>query len=249
MSRRTSTTRSRSPTDWKGVIGVRYDHYSASLTNSINQPPSANQTVNYTSVRAGVIFQPTETQSYYFSYGTSFNPVARDTRAHERPAVARAGDEPPVRARRQVGRARRQPVADRRALQHREGQYPLADLPRRLRAHRQRPRARLPAERRGRVTSNWQVFGGYTYLDAEIVKASVLDNTQGKVPANTPKNSFSMWTTYNFTREWQAGTGVTYMSDRFTSNTNAVKVPTTSAGMRWSVTSGRRGACNSTCST
>ena len=51
----------------------------------------------------------------------------------------------------------------------------------------------------GILASNWQVFGGYTYLDAEIVKASVLDNTKGKVPANTPKNSFSMWTTYPLT--------------------------------------------------
>ena len=69
------------------------------------------------------------------------------------------------------------------------------------------------------------MFGGYTYLDAEIVRASALDSTQGKVPANTPKNSASLWTAYNFTREWQAGTGVTYMSDRYASNNNAVKVP------------------------
>ena len=76
----------------------------------------------------------------------------------------------------------------------------------------------------GRLTRNWQVFGGYTFLDAEIVKASALDGSQGKVPANTPRNSATLWTTYNFTREWQAGTGVAYMSDRYTSNTNAVKV-------------------------
>jgi catecholate siderophore receptor len=77
----------------------------------------------------------------------------------------------------------------------------------------------------GYLTRAWQVFGGYTYLDAEIVKASALDATQGKVPANTPRNSASMWTAYNLTREWQVGTGVTYMSDRYASNNNAVKAP------------------------
>ena len=61
-------------------------------------------------------------------------------------------------------------------------------------------------------------------LDAEIVKASAFDGTQGKVPANTPQNSASLWTTYDLTREWQIGTGLTYMSDRYTSNNNAVKV-------------------------
>ena len=77
----------------------------------------------------------------------------------------------------------------------------------------------------GRITRQWQVFGGYTFLDADIVRASALDGTTGKTPANTPRNSASIWTSYNLTAEWIVGTGVAYMSDRFTSNTNAVKVP------------------------
>ena len=59
---------------WKAIAGVRYDRYNASLTNTISLPPSASQSVGFTSVRAGVIYQPTETQSYYLSFGTSFNP-------------------------------------------------------------------------------------------------------------------------------------------------------------------------------
>ena len=59
---------------WKAVAGVRYDRYDAKLTNSINLPRSASQDIGFISVRAGVIFQPTAMQSYYISYGTSFNP-------------------------------------------------------------------------------------------------------------------------------------------------------------------------------
>ena len=59
---------------WKAVAGIRYDRYNASLTNSINLPPSASQSIGYTSVRAGLIWQPGAVQSYYASYGTSFNP-------------------------------------------------------------------------------------------------------------------------------------------------------------------------------
>src|SRR5262249_23142419 len=59
---------------WKAVGGVRWDRYKASITNTLSLPPSARQTVDYTSVRAGVLYQPTDTQSYYGSYGTSFNP-------------------------------------------------------------------------------------------------------------------------------------------------------------------------------
>jgi len=77
----------------------------------------------------------------------------------------------------------------------------------------------------GRLTRVWQVFGGYTFLDAEIIRASTLDGTTGKTPANTPRNSATLWTTYNLTAQWQVGTGLAYMSDRFTSNANTVKVP------------------------
>ena len=76
----------------------------------------------------------------------------------------------------------------------------------------------------GRITPRWQVLGGYTRLDAEIVSASALDGTQGKVPLNTPTNSASLWTTYGLTREWEAGGGLVYMSDRFANNTNTVSV-------------------------
>ena len=76
----------------------------------------------------------------------------------------------------------------------------------------------------GRITPQWQVMAGYTYLDAEIVKASALDGTQGKVPANTPRDSASLWTTYNLTREWEAGGGFTFVSDRYVNPQNFVSV-------------------------
>ncbi len=60
--------------EWKAVGGLRWDRYKADLTNTITLPLTASQSVSYTSVRAGLLYQPTDTQSYYASYGTSFNP-------------------------------------------------------------------------------------------------------------------------------------------------------------------------------
>ena len=37
-----------------------------------------------------------------------------------------------------------------------------------------------------------------------------------------PRNSASLWTTYNLTKEWEIGGGGTYMSDRYATNTNTV---------------------------
>ena len=39
----------------------------------------------------------------------------------------------------------------------------------------------------GHITNKWQVFGGYTYMDGMVLKA--LDGTNGKTPANTPRNT------------------------------------------------------------
>ncbi|HJW53087.1 MAG TPA: TonB-dependent siderophore receptor [Burkholderiaceae bacterium] len=215
---------------WKVVAGARYDRYDAKLTNSINLPRSASQDIGFISVRAGVIFQPTATQSYYISYGTSFNP-SLETLAL---TSGQQSLDPETSAQYELGgkwdvmegklsltTAIFQIEKDNTRSQISTGVYELTGNVR---------VQGFQATAAGRLTPLWQVFAGYTYLDAEIVKASALDGTQGKVPANTPKDSASFWTTYRFAREWQAGTGVAYMSDRFASNNNAVRVP---SYLRW----------------
>ncbi|HSD52766.1 MAG TPA: TonB-dependent siderophore receptor [Burkholderiales bacterium] len=209
---------------WKVVAGVRYDQYNASLTNSINPPPSASQNIGFTSVRAGVIYQPTEAQSYYVSYGTSFNPSLEtlalvNGQQSLDPETSRqyelggkwdlmGGDLSLTSAIFEIEKTNTR-------SQISTGVYELTgDV--RVRG--------FQAGAAGRLTRNWQVFGGYTFLDAEIVKASVFEGTQANVPANTPRNAASLWTTYDLTAAWQVGTGFAYMSDRYASNNNAVKV-------------------------
>ncbi|MFO1398577.1 MAG: TonB-dependent siderophore receptor [Burkholderiales bacterium] len=210
---------------WKAIAGVRYDRYNASLTNSINLPASASQSIGFTSVRAGVIWQPTETQAYYASYGTSFNPSLEAlTLVNGQQSL-----DPETSRQYEVGAkwdlldgnlsltsALFRIEKDHTRSQISPGFYELTGN---IRVDG------FQVSVAGRITPAWQVFGGYTYLDARIVSASALDATQGKVPANTPQNSASLWTAYNFTREWQAGTGVAYMSDRYAANNNAVQVP------------------------
>src|SRR5690606_23537737 len=56
----------------------------------------------------------------------------------------------------------------------------------------------------GKITSKWQVFAGYTYLDAEQTKVGDgtdpnqvgSASTKGKQLAGIAKNSASIWTTY-----------------------------------------------------
>ena len=210
---------------WKAVAGIRYDRYNASLTNSINLPPSASQSIGYTSVRAGLIWQPTSFQSYYASYGTSFNPSL------ETLTLVNGQQSLDPETSRQYELGGKWDLLDgdlsvTSALFEIDKYHTRTQISAGVYELTGNVRVRgFQASVAGRIARGWQVFGGYTFLDAEIVEGSALDGTQGKVPANTPRNSASLWTSYDLTREWQIGTGLTYMSDRYTSNNNAVKVP------------------------
>ncbi|WP_409013092.1 TonB-dependent receptor [Brevundimonas sp.] len=80
----------------------------------------------------------------------------------------------------------------------------------------------------GNITRAWQVFGGYTYMDSELVKGAVTFPVAGgpAVPslfegdelANTPKHSASLFTTYRVMPPLSVGGGVYYVSDSLGGN-------------------------------
>jgi catecholate siderophore receptor len=216
---------------WKLIGGLRWDRFQAQIHNTISAPSYASQTNFFTSVRAGVIYQPTDWQSYYVSYGTSFDPslealtvtnltqnlAPESTRSYE---VGGKWDllggnlsvtsaffrEEMTNARTQVSPTEYELDGDIRVDGFQAGVT-------------------------GHITDKWQVYGGYTYMDATILQAS--DGTQGHVPANTPRNTLTFWTTYSLTPHWEIGGGPSYMSSRYASNTNLVEV---SGYTRWDMT-------------
>jgi catecholate siderophore receptor len=66
----------------------------------------------------------------------------------------------------------------------------------------------------GNITPKWQVFGGYTYMDSELVRGAYTGGgvNQGDPLANTPKHTFSSFTTYRVTRALSLGGGAYYVS-------------------------------------
>ncbi|NMZ39015.1 TonB-dependent receptor [Pseudomonas proteolytica] len=86
----------------------------------------------------------------------------------------------------------------------------------------------------GKLTEQWQVFAGYSYLKSELVDPGKNGNRQGVVTAgsnkgnempNTPKNSFSLWTTYDITSKLTVGGGAFYVDDVYGDAGNTVYVP------------------------
>ncbi|MGN8106746.1 TonB-dependent receptor [Paraburkholderia sp. 22098] len=207
---------------WKIVGGLRWDRYEASIHNSINAPSYATQTNYFTSVRGGVIWQPADWQSYYVSYGTSFNPsleaLTLTNNTQSLPPEHNKSYE--VGAKWDLlggGLSVTQSLFNIEKTNARtlnaDGSYTL-DGDVRVRGYQ--------LGLAGHITDKWQVFGGYTYMDATILKA--LDGTTGKTPANTPRNMLTLWTTYAFTPHWEIGGGPIYTSSRYAANNNFVKV-------------------------
>ena len=80
------------------------------------------------------------------------------------------------------------------------------------------------------------MFAGYSYLKSELVDPGKKGNRNGSVNAtalsdkgnempNTPKNSFSLWTTYEVMPKLTIGGGAFYVDEVYGDTANTVYVP------------------------
>jgi catecholate siderophore receptor len=88
----------------------------------------------------------------------------------------------------------------------------------------------------GDLSNGWQIWSGYSYLDAKVTSSRAVDNSdnraafrnvqvQGKQPTLTPKHSANVWLTKAFGNGLRAGAGVNYVDDRFANPGNTVTLP------------------------
>ena len=210
---------------FKVVAGVRRDWFDATIANTVTAPKSIAQDVAFTSYRAGGIWQPTLAQSYYASYSTSFNPSLEQltnttgTAATPLPPEANkaweaGGKLDILTGKLSVNGAVFQITQDNARSQDASGIYTATGTIR-VRG------ARVGGS--GLLARGWKVFAGYSFLDARIVNGIAV-GTQGRVPGNTPRNSATLWSTYELVPHWDIGGGAVYQSKRFANNTDTTQV-------------------------
>jgi len=76
----------------------------------------------------------------------------------------------------------------------------------------------------GNITTKWKVYGGYTYLESEQVKTT-LPADEGNHTPSTPRNNFTLWSTYDILPKLTIGGGATFVDSRFGDAANSVEVP------------------------
>ncbi|NGZ84783.1 TonB-dependent receptor [Duganella aceris] len=89
----------------------------------------------------------------------------------------------------------------------------------------------------GNITKEWQVFGGYTYLDGKVANNGFVNTGttaapvyapspyNGNVFPTTPKNSASLWTSYAVIPGLVVGGGVNYVSKVYANINNTKFAP------------------------
>jgi catecholate siderophore receptor len=228
---------------WKLVAGLRGDRFKASSSLQKYALPSgfpADTTAEAVpksetmwSPRGGMLFQPDDAQTWYLSYGTSFNPSAETVSQSASTAALDAEKNRSVEA------GLKQELLD--------GELALTAAVFRTEKLNARSRdgagsVQVTAGRirvqgwelgaTGRVTPQWQIFGGYTYLDGRIVGSPELGTgvdlgvpAQGKAAPNTPRHQATLWTTWRVAPKWELGGGALASSARWLNNYETARIP------------------------
>lgn len=224
--------------NWKVLGGLRFDQMRGDY--DVFNPAGAktasfSQTIADWSERLGALYQPNELHSYHISYGTSFNTSA-DTYSYS--TLSNNANIAPEQSRNfELGA--KLDSADKRfstrlAVFHSTKMNERNTDPDSATAtpvlSGRRSTAGLEIDISGLLTNKWEVFGSYMWMPHARVDATascpVLQvgqscsqnanstNGLGARPGLTPVHSGSIWTTYQFTPEFRAGSGLNFRSEQ-----------------------------------
>ncbi len=222
--------------EWKVVAGVRYDLIDQATEFHRTLAP-LSRTDRAWSPRAGLIWQPNETASYYLSYSKSFQPSGEAFAL----AANNADRAPETTRNLEIGTK----------LNFWDGAFSVtgavfnmartnikttdpANPTRLINVGEQRTNG-FELAANGRLPYGWNLVAGYAYLDGRITKSTSTQNSpqtpvvpiplEGKRPSLTPKHSAFLWAVKELGYGFSAGGGVNYVGDRFASPSNAVVLP------------------------
>jgi len=204
--------------DWKLTVGVRRDEMRSEY-QSVSNGAITSYRGNFgeNSYRTGLSWQPSAAQHYYVGWSDSFSPTADlyQLSGSQYPAERSKVSEIGAKWLLLDGN-----LAFRTALYHAvknwERNTDLESTASILTKKRESNGIEL--ELAGRMTENWEVFSGLSLIDAEINEVAPTTgnaNFVGRMPRNTPKQTFNLWTTYQLPAGFKVGGGMEYKSKRY----------------------------------
>ncbi|NHZ63212.1 TonB-dependent receptor [Massilia genomosp. 1] len=214
---------------WKALAGVRFDRFEQSTLERRAGQSNLSRVDRAWSPRAGLVYQPGETQSYFGSFSKSFQPSGESFAL----AANNAQIAPEETTNKEVGA--KFDLFDGNATAS-------VSL---FRLERTNIKATDPTTNRlipigtqrsdgveltfaGKLGDGWQLWSGYAYLDARAVSSVAMDAgqpVQGKRPTLTPVHSGNVWLTKTLGNGFGVGGGVNAVGERFANPGNTVSLP------------------------
>ncbi|WP_347985809.1 TonB-dependent siderophore receptor [Methylomonas sp. AM2-LC] len=213
---------------WDVMAGLNFDRFISKFYDS-QSGNSFTENNSLLSPRAALVFKPFDTQSYYFSYGTSYNPaiqyltLAPSTTSltpQKTTNLELGGKLSLLNGKLSLNGALFQLQADNlRVADPNDPTLQAVTFGERVRG--------LELTLNGRITQNWEINTGYTHLNALIVNGintdTGLSEVGNKVP-NVASDTYNLWTTYTPTDSWKVGSGVYVYGPRYASPDNSARM-------------------------
>jgi catecholate siderophore receptor len=211
------------------IAGVRHDRFDATynaLTVATRTVSNLDHTDNLWSPRAAIVVKPTEEQSYYVSYGTSFDPSAEALSL-----TAKTANLGPVKAKTYEvggkidwldGRLNSTGALFNTEVDNAQTNDPDNPTLTVLNGDQRVRGAEFGLN--GYLTDHWEISAAYTYLDGVTLSSGTAAYV-GKQMPNVAKNSANLWTEYEITDQFEAGAGFTYLGHRFADSGQVANLP------------------------
>lgn len=219
---------------WTALVGMRRDEMKADYTAA--RAPHLDYGQN--SYRSGLSWQPSADEHYYITYSNSFSPTAD---LYQLTTVR----QPPERSRTLEAGAKwlfmDGDLAFRTAVftttKDWERNTDLAAFGNNPILSKRRRTNGVEFELAGKVTEHWDVFAGLALMNAYIINVAENINATTGLPTvppdprlagervrNTPRTTFNLWTTYDWSNGWKVGGGVEAKAERYGYNPTVTAV-------------------------
>ncbi|WP_265919647.1 TonB-dependent receptor [Cupriavidus nantongensis] len=223
---------------WKALVGVRYDNFQQETRNRIAGQRDLSRSDSAWSPRAGLVWQPSKSQSYYVSWSKSFQPSgeAFALAANNADLAPETTNNTEVGAKYDWlnGKASTTISVFRLERSNIKVSSPNNVL---IPIGEQRTDG-VEISGAAELGSGWRMLAGYAYLDAVVTKSSIA--LQGKRATITPRHSGNLWVTKDLGHGFGVGLGANLVGARYADPQNTVTLPgyVTADAMAWY----RRGA-------
>ncbi|MBF8720309.1 TonB-dependent receptor [Pseudomonas guariconensis] len=215
---------------WKALLGVRYDIFGQEYDDIRATDVDLDRTDKTWSPRVGLVYQPDQIQSYYVSVSRSYQPSGEMFAIN----AGNADLEPEKTTNYELGAkwdlldSKLSVTAAIFRLERTNMRTPDPVTPGlTILAGEQRTDG-FEATISGQLSDKWQIYAGYAFLDAEIVKSNAKTNgvsNEGQTPTLTPRNSANVWLVRTLTPQWRVAAGANYVDERYTALDNQVVMP------------------------